>query len=124
MRTATLVRSARNARAFSSSARRLIPAPDLPPSPVSPTASPTSHLLTLADLDVARIQTLITSALAFKRHFKEEARIPGAAPPTTELPQGLRSLDRKTVALIFNKRSTRTRVASESAVQLLGEGFS
>lgn len=88
------------------------------------------HLLTLADLTVPQIQSLISSAVAFKKHYKSRAipqagRIEGAkfekgdsnGPKEVEE----KTLADKTVALMFSKRSTRTRVASETAVQLLGQ---
>ena len=89
------------------------------------------HLLTLADLTVPQIQTLITNAVAFKKHYKSRA-IPqagriagaqfqeeGAAASEAELVQS-KSLDEKTIAFMFSKRSTRTRVSGETAVKLLG----
>lgn len=102
----------------------------------TPTLHPTEsglrppHLLTLADLSVGQIQSIISSAIAFKQQYK-----PNAIPVAGRTPEALReqvegasteliaekSLESKTVALMFSKRSTRTRVASESAVQLLGE---
>ncbi|KAI5474927.1 ornithine carbamoyltransferase [Pseudohyphozyma bogoriensis] len=78
------------------------------------------HLLTLADLSVPQIQTLIDSAVAFKRHYKANAV------PTLPSKEGVddkwatKSLEDKTVALMFSKRSTRTRVATETSVKLLG----
>lgn len=103
------------------------PAPTLHPSE-SGVRPP--HLLTLADLSVSQIQSLISSAIAFKRHYKKNA-IPLAGKIAEDVHQGegetsaplvgVKSLDHKTVALIFNKRSTRTRVATESAVHMLGE---
>lgn len=101
------------------------PAPTLHP---SESGIKPPHLLTLADLSVTQIQSLISSSLSFKRHYKKNA-IPIAGRPKTadttsdepEAPSlALKSLDHKTVALIFNKRSTRTRVATESAVHMLG----
>lgn len=80
-----------------------------------------------------QIQNLISSAIAFKRHYKAN-EIPvagrnaeGVNPKALEkgdaspAPLALKSLENKTVALMFSKRSTRTRVASETAVHLLGE---
>ncbi|GAA6063899.1 hypothetical protein JCM10212_002431 [Sporobolomyces blumeae] len=87
------------------------------------------HLLTLADLTVPQIQSLVSSAVAFKKHYKslaipESARIEGASyekgDPNASEDVKRKSLESKTVALMFSKRSTRTRVASETAVQLLG----
>ncbi|WWC58450.1 uncharacterized protein I303_100991 [Kwoniella dejecticola CBS 10117] len=67
------------------------------------------HLLTLADLSPAQITTLIQNALAFKYVYKNVS------------PRALMSsLDKRTVALLFSKRSTRTRVASETSVKALG----
>lgn len=86
--------------------------------PVSSAGPPPPHLLTLADLSVAQTQRLVSSAMAFKRQIKSTgpAEVAGAS-----VPLALDSLQRKTVALMFNKRSTRTRVASESAVAILGK---
>jgi ornithine carbamoyltransferase len=103
------------------------PAPTLHP---SESGLRPPHLLTLADLSVGQIQSLISSAIAFKRHYKSNAiplagRLPGdtKADQVETSPQiAEKTLNHKTVALMFSKRSTRTRVASESAVQLLG-GF-
>ena len=70
---------------------------------------PPPHLMTLADLSVDQIAWLLRKSIAFKFMAKElssKAIIP--------------SLGLKTIALLFSKRSTRTRVASESAVTLLG----
>ncbi|KAM0746149.1 putative ornithine carbamoyltransferase [Meredithblackwellia eburnea MCA 4105] len=92
----------------------------IPPPPVLSPAPP--HLLTLADLNVSQIQSLISSALAFKRHYKANA-VPEqgkAGEELAKIPLALKSLDHKTVALMFSKRSTRTRVATESAVHMLG----
>ena len=106
------------------------------------------HLLTLADLPISKIQALVSSAIAFKKHYKSNAiPLAGRTDSSEESPSllekivtaplsgigsgggggeaavptlALKSLDHKTVALMFNKRSTRTRVASESAVHMLG----
>lgn len=98
----------------------------VPPAPSHGLTPP--HLLTLADLTVPQIQSLITSAIDFKAHYKASA-----IPPLgriTELPSAIDQVDKseqtlagKTVALIFSKRSTRTRVASETSIKLLGEFF-
>lgn len=90
----------------------------------APTLHPTDsglhppHLLTLADLSVSQIQTIVSSALAFKKQYQENA-VPGQSKGQQLVKE--KSLESKTVALMFSKRSTRTRVASETAVQLLGE---
>ncbi|WWC86105.1 uncharacterized protein L201_000976 [Kwoniella dendrophila CBS 6074] len=67
------------------------------------------HLITLADLSPNQIRTLIQNALAMKYIYKNVS------------PRALIStLDRRTIGLLFSKRSTRTRVASESSIQALG----
>ncbi|OCF41389.1 ornithine carbamoyltransferase [Kwoniella heveanensis CBS 569] len=71
--------------------------------------TPPPHLLTLADLSTGQITTLLQNAMAMKHVFK------------TIHPKALiGSLDRRTIALLFSKRSTRTRVASETSVEALG----
>ncbi|WVF70785.1 hypothetical protein IAT40_005579 [Kwoniella sp. CBS 6097] len=71
--------------------------------------SPPPHLLTLADLSPAQITSLLQDAMAMKHVFKNIS------------PKALiGTLDRRTVALLFSKRSTRTRVASETSVEALG----
>ncbi|EJT51665.1 ornithine carbamoyltransferase [Trichosporon asahii var. asahii CBS 2479] len=67
------------------------------------------HLLTLADYSAEEIADLVKSALAFKVVAKKWGN--------TEVPN---SLQDRTVALMFSKRSTRTRVASETSVAMLG----
>lgn len=67
------------------------------------------HLKTLADLSPAEITKLISNAFSMKAQAK------------SAVPLRIRqSLYGQTIALIFNKRSTRTRVASETATKLLG----
>lgn len=75
------------------------------------------HLLTLADLSIGQIQSLVSSAINCKKVVKEE-NIKSDSPQVSNLQNKI--LDGKTIALIFGKRSTRTRVASESATVLLG----
>jgi ornithine carbamoyltransferase len=95
--------------------------PNLPP----PAGPRPPHLLTLADLNVQQIQTLITSACEFKAAVKAEAipvsaRAKDGSSTKGALKPVVKTLENKTVALIFNKRSTRTRVATETSVKLLG----
>lgn len=67
------------------------------------------HLMTLADLSTAQISTLINQSIMYKHTYQNVSA------------QSMRhSLSDRTIALMFSKRSTRTRVASESAVRLLG----
>lgn len=75
---------------------------------VSQTGTP-PHLLTLADLSPGQIKHLLQSAMTFKHLCKT------VSPSSAE-----QTLDARTVALIFSKRSTRTRVASETSARILG----
>ncbi len=67
------------------------------------------HLVTLADLSIPQISGLIKSSIAMKHLVKSGGRS-----------NVRRNLQDQTVALMFSKRSTRTRVASESATAMLG----
>lgn len=67
------------------------------------------HLLTLADRTEAEISLLVQKALALKLVHKHSG------------PRAIRkSIDGRSVAMIFSKRSTRTRVATETATATLG----
>lgn len=77
----------------------------LPKNPHSP-----RHLLSIADLSAAELVTLVKNAKAHKTDIKK-----GVVPPQLK-----GALDGKTVAIMFNKRSTRTRVSTEAAVQQMG----
>ena len=81
-------------------------------SPAPPQTSPFAprHFLSIADLTPQELSTLVLNAAAHKTAFKS-----GAPPPHL-----LGSLAGKTIALLFSKRSTRTRVSTESAVAALG----
>jgi len=71
-------------------------------------SGPTPHLLTLADLSPHQIQKILKMSLAMKHSFQLS-------------PLKIRqSLTGRTIALMFNKRSTRTRVASETSANALG----
>ncbi|ORY29018.1 Aspartate/ornithine carbamoyltransferase [Naematelia encephala] len=69
-----------------------------------------SHLLTLADLPPAQITFLIRRAIAMKHIIKNRV-------VSNPLPK---SLSGGTIAMLFSKRSTRTRVATETSTALLG----
>lgn len=75
------------------------------------------HLLTLADLTAPQISRIIHHSLALK-----QTSLPWLAPQklssTYRLPS--QSLFNKSIALIFSKRSTRTRLSAETASELLG----
>ena len=74
----------------------------------SPAISPFSprHFLSIADLSSTELTTLVRNAHSYKQTFKT-----GAVPQSLIGP-----LAGKNIALLFNKRSTRTRVSTESAV--------
>ncbi|KAI6382601.1 hypothetical protein MCOR25_000603 [Pyricularia grisea] len=76
----------------------------------SSSASP-RHLMSIADLTPAELTTLVRSAAAHKHAVKSGAGAP------LHLAQ---SLTGKTVAMMFSKRSTRTRVSTEAAVAMMG----
>ncbi|EFQ30071.1 ornithine carbamoyltransferase [Colletotrichum graminicola] len=68
------------------------------------------HLMSIADLTPAEFATLVRNAASNKSAVKS-----GNVPPA--LAAGLTG---KTVAMMFSKRSTRTRVSTEAAVALMG----
>jgi ornithine carbamoyltransferase len=68
------------------------------------------HLLSIADLTPAELTTLVRNAHSYKQVIKS-----GSVPKNL-----LGSLNGKTVAMMFNKRSTRTRVSTEAAVSTMG----
>ncbi|KAF2086166.1 ornithine carbamoyltransferase [Saccharata proteae CBS 121410] len=81
-------------------------------SPATPLTSPFAprHLLSIADLTPAELTTLVRNAASHKKAIKS-----GSTPKSL-----LGSLTGKTVAMTFSKRSTRTRVSTESAVVAMG----
>ena len=68
------------------------------------------HFLSIADLTSPELQKLVDRARQLKSIIKDGRD----GHPNNDL------LKAKTIALLFNKRSTRTRVSTESAVTLLG----
>ncbi|KAL9024254.1 MAG: hypothetical protein Q9196_006650 [Gyalolechia fulgens] len=76
--------------------------------PTSPFAP--RHLLSIADLSSTELTTLVRNASLHKQAIKSGS-----------IPQSLiGALSGKTIAMPFSKRSTRTRVSTESAVATLG----
>lgn len=80
--------------------------------PATPQTSPFAprHFLSIADLTPAEFITLVRNAGSHKQAIKS-----GSVPKSL-----LGSLTGKTVAMMFNKRSTRTRVSTEAAVATMG----
>ncbi|KAH0543845.1 hypothetical protein FGG08_001884 [Glutinoglossum americanum] len=80
--------------------------------PSTPLTSPfvPRHFLSIADLTPSELTTLIRDGQSYKHAIKS-----GLTPRNL-----LGSLTGKTVAMIFNKRSTRTRVSTEGAVVAMG----
>lgn len=74
------------------------------------TPSAPRHLLSIADLTPTEFATLVRNASSHKQAIKA-----GAIPQSL-----LGSLYGKTVAMMFNKRSTRTRVSTEAAAVQMG----
>ncbi|KAK5680064.1 ornithine carbamoyltransferase [Elasticomyces elasticus] len=77
----------------------------------TPATSPFAprHLLSIADLSPTELTTLVKTAASHKQSTKS-----GQIPPSIT-----NSLLGKTIALLFTKRSTRTRVSTESAVAMM-----
>ncbi|RDW91484.1 ornithine carbamoyltransferase [Coleophoma crateriformis] len=81
-------------------------------SAATPQTSPFAprHFLSIADLTPAELTTLVRNASSHKQAIKS-----GSVPKSL-----VGSLSGKTVAMMFNKRSTRTRVSTEAAVSTMG----
>ncbi|KAK4988703.1 ornithine carbamoyltransferase [Elasticomyces elasticus] len=81
-------------------------------SPATPLTSPFAprHLLSIADLTPLELTALVRNASSHKSAIKS-----GHLPPSLQ-----NTLLTKTIAMIFSKRSTRTRVSTEAAVSLMG----
>ncbi|EJT98245.1 ornithine carbamoyltransferase [Dacryopinax primogenitus] len=75
------------------------------------------HLLTLADLSVKQLKSTLTHAAYLKR---VSLPLLQPRPHPAFVVQPPKSLSEKTIALLFSKRSTRTRLSAESAAHLLG----
>jgi ornithine carbamoyltransferase len=77
--------------------------------------------MTLADLSPAQINRVLAHSYALKRQslpWLEPQGIQRQKDPKFRLPP--QSLFNKTIALLFSKRSTRTRLAAETSSVLLG----
>lgn len=78
------------------------------------------HLMTLADLSPSQINGIVSHA-----HYLKHVSLPWLSPQqrgvkTSKLRMPSQSLFSKSIALLFSKRSTRTRLSAETAAILLG----
>ena len=77
------------------------------------------HLMTLADLSVPQISRILRHS-----HHLKQISLPLLAPKLVEdnsrPPVPSQSLEKKAIALLFSKRSTRTRLSAETSAILLG----
>ncbi|KAJ2915251.1 hypothetical protein MD484_g5167, partial [Candolleomyces efflorescens] len=80
------------------------------------------HLMTLADLTVPQIEQTLRHSLRLKQLSKPWLEPQGSLPAkkVQKLRLPPQSLFNKTIALLFSKRSTRTRLAAETSAALLG----
>jgi ornithine carbamoyltransferase len=78
------------------------------------------HLMTLADLTGPEIMRVLRHSYTLKIRTQPWLlpSVPSQAKMKMRLPS--QSLFPKTIALLFSKRSTRTRVAAETSAELLG----
>lgn len=78
------------------------------------------HLMTLADLSVPQINRILQHSLRCKRRSRTwlTPQVTGKKKDKMRLPS--QSLFGKSIALLFSKRSTRTRLAAETSVEILG----
>ncbi|KAH3683952.1 hypothetical protein WICPIJ_005085 [Wickerhamomyces pijperi] len=70
------------------------------------------HLISISELSNKEFETLVTKAIAFKKIIKEDSK--------SDILKNHQKLLGKTVALVFSKRSTRTRISSEGASAFFG----
>jgi ornithine carbamoyltransferase len=79
------------------------------------------HLITLADLSAAQINRFLIHSHNLKRTSLPLLRpFAGGKKPEDRTPGVSKALRDKSIALIFSKRSTRTRLAAETSTNLLG----
>ncbi|KXN89541.1 Ornithine carbamoyltransferase, mitochondrial [Leucoagaricus sp. SymC.cos] len=78
------------------------------------------HLMTLADLSPAQINRILAHSYALKKQSLPWLEPQGSQLKGKDLRLPSQSLYNKTIALLFSKRSTRTRLAAETSSVLLG----
>jgi ornithine carbamoyltransferase len=80
------------------------------------------HLMTLADLSVKQIENVLTHSLRLKNISRKYLAPSEPRAINSRLLRDLppQSLAHSSIALLFSKRSTRTRVSAETATVLLG----
>ena len=78
------------------------------------------HLMTLADLSGPQINRILAHSLQLKRRSTPWLlpQMAGAKKHKMRLPS--QSLFGKSIAILFSKRSTRTRLAAETSAEILG----
>jgi hypothetical protein len=76
------------------------------------TALKGKHFVEISQLSNHELDDLIDHSLAIKKSFKDAS--------TAKIARAKKPLEGRTVSMIFQKRSTRTRVSTETGVFLLG----
>jgi ornithine carbamoyltransferase len=78
------------------------------------------HLMTLADLSAPQITSILNHSLFLKRRSEPWLQPLRPSDKRKNRIMPTPTLFGKTIALLFSKRSTRTRISAETSAQLLG----
>lgn len=78
------------------------------------------HLMSLADLSAPQISNILHHSLALKRRCEPWLKPIVAGTKRKDLRMPTPTLFGKSIALLFSKRSTRTRLSAETSAHLLG----